>query len=185
MANVDSRETGVARVYARAMLDLAAAQGQADGKRTDTGLALRTAFDRRDRQRRLHVERGAVDVAVEIELDRDRRCSQIACRRHLCDAGNLRELPLERLRHRGGHGFGAAAGQACGDLDGWEVDLRQRRHRQQRIGDEADKENAGHQQRGADGIANEGCGDALAHSCLTLDCAGSELATAVVTRVPG
>ena len=30
MANVDSREAGVARVYARAMLDLAAAQGQAD-----------------------------------------------------------------------------------------------------------------------------------------------------------
>jgi F-type H+-transporting ATPase subunit delta len=30
MANVDSRETGVARVYARAMLDLAAAQGQED-----------------------------------------------------------------------------------------------------------------------------------------------------------
>jgi len=30
MANVDSRETGVARVYAKAMLDLAAAQGQED-----------------------------------------------------------------------------------------------------------------------------------------------------------
>src|SRR5258708_14919402 len=30
MANVDSRETGVARVYARAILDLAAAQGQED-----------------------------------------------------------------------------------------------------------------------------------------------------------
>jgi F-type H+-transporting ATPase subunit delta len=30
MANVDSRETGVARVYARAMLDLAAAPGQED-----------------------------------------------------------------------------------------------------------------------------------------------------------
>jgi len=30
MANVDSRETGVARVYAKAMLDLAATQGQED-----------------------------------------------------------------------------------------------------------------------------------------------------------
>ena len=45
---------------------------------------------------------------------------------------------------------GLRARQGRGDLDGREIDLRQRRDRQQRIGDEADEENAGHQQRGAD-----------------------------------
>ena len=100
--------------------------------------------------RGLHVVGGAVDVAVEIELDGDRGGAEIARRGHLRDAGNLRELPLQRLRHRGGHGLRAAAGQGGGDLDGREVDLRQRRDRQQRIGDEADEQDAGHQQRGAD-----------------------------------
>ena len=80
---------------------------------------------------------------------------------------------------------GLAPGKCRGDLDGREVDLRQRRDRQQRIGDEADEQNAGHHQRGADGIADEGCRNPLAHSCLTFGCAGSELATAVLTRVPG
>ena len=45
---------------------------------------------------------------------------------------------------------GLAPGKRRGDLDGREVDLRQRRDRQQRIGDEADEQDARHQQRGAD-----------------------------------
>ena len=51
-----------------------------------------------------------------------------ARRGHLRDAGDLCELALQRLRHRGRHGFRAAAGQARGNLDGREVDLRQGRH---------------------------------------------------------
>jgi hypothetical protein len=47
----------------------------------------------------LHVICGAVDAAVEVELDRDSSGSQVARRSHLGDAGNLSELPLERLRH--------------------------------------------------------------------------------------
>ena len=135
--------------------------------------------------RGLHVVGGGVDRAVEVELDRDRGGAEITRRRHLGDAGNLRELALQRLRHRRGHGFRAAARQRGRHLDGREVDLRQRRHRQQRVGDEADEQNAGHHQRGADRIANKGRGNAVAHSCLTLAWAGSELATAVVTSVPG
>ena len=45
---------------------------------------------------------------------------------------------------------GLRAGQRGGDLNGREIDLRQRRDRQQRIGDEADEQDARHQQRGAD-----------------------------------
>ncbi len=109
----------------------------------------------------------------------------VARRGHLRDAGDLRELPLERLRHRGGHGLRAGAGQRGGDLDGREVDLRQRRDRQLRIGDEADEQDAGHQQRGADGIANERRRNSVAHCWSTLAEPVSELATAVLTSAPG
>ena len=44
---------------------------------------------------------------------------------------------------------------------------------------------SGHQQRGADGEANEWCGNSVAHSCVTFDWDWFELATVVVTRVPG
>ena len=118
--------------------------------------------------RGLHVVGGGVDRAVEVELDRDRGRPEIAGRGHLRDAGDLRKLALQRLRDRRGHGFRAAAGQGGGDLDGREVDLRQRCYRQQRIGDEADEQDAGHHQRGADRIADEGRGDSLAHSLATL-----------------
>ena len=57
---------------------------------------------------------------------------------------------LQRLRHRRGHGLRTGAGQARGDLDGGKVDLRQRRDRQARIGDDADEQDADHQQRGRD-----------------------------------
>ncbi len=118
--------------------------------------------------RGLHVVGGGIDRAVEIELDGDRGGAEIAGRGHLRDAGNLRELALQRLRDRRGHGFRAAAGQRRRDLDGREVDLRQRRYRQQRIGDEADEQDAGHHQRGADRVADERRRNSPAHSLTTL-----------------
>ena len=48
----------------------------------------------------LHVLRGAVDIAVEVELKRDRGAPQRAGRRHRVDAGNAGELLLERRRDR-------------------------------------------------------------------------------------
>ena len=78
------------------------------------------------------------------------------------DQVNHAELPFQRLRDRGGHGLGTGARQARGDLDGREIDLRQRRHREQGIGDEADEQDARHQQRGCDGVADERRRDALA-----------------------
>ena len=67
--------------------------------------------------------------------------------------------------------------------------MRQRRDRQQRIGGEADEQNAAITSEVAMGRRMKGAemplADPLVHSCCTLVCAGSELATAVLTRVPG
>ena len=62
--------------------------------------------------RGLHVLRGGVDVAVERELQRDRRRAEARRRRHVVDAGDRRELLLERRGHRGRHRLRARAGEA-------------------------------------------------------------------------
>ena len=108
----------------------------------------------------LHVEGGGVDVAVEVELDGDGGGAEHRGRCHLRDARDLRELPLQRLRHGGGHGFGACAGEPGVDVDGREFDARQRRDRQQGEGGQAHEHDRRHQQRSADRAANERCGDA-------------------------
>ena len=43
--------------------------------------------------------RRQIDVAVEVELNRDRRRAERAEGSQLADAGDLAELPLERRRH--------------------------------------------------------------------------------------
>ena len=106
------------------------------GRRRRHGLRQRLA---RSRDRRLHILGGKIDVAVEVELNRDRGGAERAERGHLGDAGNLAELPLQRRRDRGRHGFGAGACQRRGDLHGREVDLRQRRHRQKQKRRDADE----------------------------------------------
>ena len=55
---------------------------------------------------------------------------------------------------------GLAPGQVGEDRDGREVDLRQRRDRQQRIGDAAGQRHRDQQQRGGDRSLNEWRGDA-------------------------
>jgi hypothetical protein len=106
--------------------------------------------------RRLDVLRRRVDVAAELELHGDRSAAEGARRGHLRHAGNLRELPLEGRRDRGRHRLRAGAGELRGDLDGREIDLGQRRHRQQRIGGGADQQDARHHQRGGDRARDEG-----------------------------
>ena len=113
--------------------------------------------------RRLHVLGGGVDVAIEVELHGDRGAARCRCRRHLRDARNLRELPLERLRDRRRHRLGAGAGQGRRDLDGREIDLRQRRDRQVHVGDHADEHEADHHQRRADRVADERRRNTLGH----------------------
>ena len=113
--------------------------------------------------RGLDVVGGGVDVAVEIELDGDRRRAERTRRRHLRDAWNLRDLPFERLRDRGRHRVRGSARQRSRDGDGRKVDLRQGRNRQRRESDEADQKHRDHDERGRDRAVDEGGGEALVH----------------------
>ncbi len=71
---------------------------------------------RRQRARRapdhgLHVLRGGVDVAAQIELQRDVGRALLARRVDVAQAGDARELLLERQRHGRRHRLGARARQ--------------------------------------------------------------------------
>ena len=55
--------------------------------------------------RRLHVARGAVDVAVEAELHGDARLPDLALRRHLGHVGDLAQMAFQRARQAGRHGL--------------------------------------------------------------------------------
>ena len=80
--------------------------------------------------RGLHVARGAVDVAVEVELQRDLRAAARApdVISFTCEiAPRWRSSGVDDARR---HGFGAAARQTRAHRDRREVDLRQRRDRQ-------------------------------------------------------
>ena len=113
--------------------------------------------------RGLDVVGGGVDVAVEVELDGNRRRAERARRRHLRDAGNLRDLPFKRLCDRGRHGVRRCARQLRRNRDGRKVDLRQRSDRQQRKSDQADQKHRDHDQRGRDRPMDEGGGNAFIH----------------------
>ena len=94
------------------------------------GAQARRQVGARGDNRGLHVARGAVDVAVEIELQRDAGLADAALRSHLGDVGDLAEMALQWFGDAGGHGLGTCARKLRTDRNGGEVDLRQRRHRQ-------------------------------------------------------
>ena len=107
--------------------------------------------------RRLHVARRAVDVAVEVELQGDAGRADGAARGHLGDVGDLAEMALERRRDAGRHDLRAGAGHAgaCTEMVG-KVDLRQRRHRQLEERDGAGGRDPERQQGGRDRPPDEG-----------------------------
>ena len=98
----------------------------------------------------LDVLRGTLHVAAEIELHLDVGLTERAGGADRGDAGNLRQLTLERPRHRRRHGLGVGAGQARGYPDRGHVDLRHARDRQHEIGHQTDQGDADRQQRGGD-----------------------------------
>ena len=115
--------------------------------------------------RRLDVPRGAVDVARQVELERDRRGAQEADGRHLRNAGDAPELTLERRGDGGRHRLGARAGQTRDDGDRREVHLWQRRDREQPERDRPRDDQRDGQQCGADGPADERAREA--HGAVT------------------
>ena len=100
------------------------------------------------RDLRLHVERGAVDVTVEVELQDDRGVSERRGRGHRRHAGDGRELPLEDRGDRGSHRLGAGAGKLGRHLDGRKVDARHRGDRQVLVAEDAGDDERRHQQDG-------------------------------------
>ncbi len=88
--------------------------------------------------RGLHVARGPVNVAVDVELQHDLGGAAPSCAR----SSRLTSAMAPRWRSsgvatRGRHGFRAGAGHAGADHDGGQVDIGQRRHRQQEQGADA------------------------------------------------
>jgi hypothetical protein len=88
----------------------------------------------------LHVTRGAVDVAGEVELDGNARGAERAARGQLGDPWDFAEPALERGRDRRRHGLGIGAGPAGGDADGREVHRRHAGDRQEAIRHDADEQ---------------------------------------------
>ena len=115
--------------------------------RNDGGAGIPAGKQRHHRRdRRLDVDGGAVDVAVQIELQRHVRAARRARRGHLVDAGDRRELALERARHGRRHRRRVAAGQAGADVQRREIDVGKIADRQHAVRDDAHHRDAEHEE---------------------------------------
>src|SRR5262249_46154315 len=93
---------------------------------------------------------GNIDVQVQCELKSNHRSSKRAGGGHLIQAGQLSELPLEWGGDGRAHHVRAGSGIEREYLNCWIINLRQCGDRQLLVGDDARKENSGHQQRRSD-----------------------------------
>ena len=80
-------------------------------------------------------------------------------RGHRLEAGDHRELVLERRGDRRGHRFRARARQTGGDQQRRKVDVRQVADRQRLVGDRAEQRDRRHQQAGGDGPLDKDLGN--------------------------
>ena len=115
--------------------------------------------------RGLHVARGAVDVAADRELQLDAGGAERTGRGDLVDAGDLAEPPLQWRRNRRCHDRGVGARARGGNPDRRKIDIGNRRHRQEDVGDDPDQKEPDRQQRGAHRPADEGLRDRC-HYCI-------------------
>ncbi len=107
----------------------------------------------------LHIARGAVDVAIEIELEDDAGGPGAGGRGHLIDAGYAGELALEGRGHGGGHGLGVGTGEGRADGDDGVLDFRERGDGEKCVGDGAGDDDRDGEQEGGDGAPDEGRGE--------------------------
>ena len=162
------RHDGVGEVAERAQIDGLRRERQRDDRRVGRvhfRIERRIGQVARQRRgggidRRLHVLRGGVDVAVEVELQRDLADAERARRGHRLQRRDLAELAFERRGDQRGDGVGIGAGQLRRDLDGREIDLRQRRNRQPPIAENAAEHHRDAEQRSRDRPVDEGRRDA-------------------------
>ena len=143
-------------------------RGQVDARRVD---------------RRLHVARGAVDVAAEIELQRYPGRADRARRRDFVDTGNRPEVTLQRRRDAARHRFGARAGDVRVDGYHREVDQRQRRHRQHEEAGDTGERDTCRQQRRANRAGHERARQVHASLCAAAR-GGESVSSGVMRRVP-
>ena len=108
---------------------------------------------------RLHVARRAVNVPVQIKLQRDAGRAEIAGRSHFGDARDVAELPFQRRGDGRRHDFGTRTRQRRRHTDGREIHLRQRRDRQLQVSDDSRHDDGRREQRRADGTPDEWCGN--------------------------
>ena len=130
------------------------------------GRQIRRQVRRGGVDRRLHVARRRVDVAVEVELRDDLRRAERACRGQFVEAGDIGQPPFERRGDRGRHGFGIGAGPRRRNADDRKIDGRQARDGQKKIRHRADQKQRDGEQRRSDRPPDEGRGDA--HSAASL-----------------
>ena len=121
-------------------------------------------------RRRVHAAMAACTSCAAASMSRSRaNCSvmlvlpRVLRRGHRIEAGDGRELPLQRRRHGGRHGFGTGAGQAGAHLNGREIDVGQIADRQARDTRQRRTGRSRHDQRGHDRPADENLSDV--HRC--------------------
>jgi hypothetical protein len=112
----------------------------------------------------LDVARRGVDVAREVELERHVGGAERARRRHLRDAGDPPELPLQRRGDGRRHGVRVRAGEAGLDVDRRELDLRQRRDGKELERHDPGERERDREKRRRDRSPDEGLGERHADS---------------------
>ena len=100
--------------------------------------------------RGLDVLGGRVDVAAQVELQRDARQPLLAGRGHGVQTRDAGQLFLERQRDRRGHRLGARPGHRRLHRDDGEIDVGEIAHRQLLVGHRAEDHGAQHQERRGD-----------------------------------
>ena len=123
---------------------------------------------RRLRDGGLHVQRRGVDIALQVEAERDLGDPLAVGGVHGVDAGDGGELALQRSGDGGGHGLGGSPREVGGDLHGGVVDVGEVVHREEPVADHAGQHDGEHDQRGHHGAPDEELGQVHARfSCRT------------------
>ena len=108
----------------------------------------------------LHVLRGAVNVAAQVELQGNRGAAERTRRRHRINARDCGKLFFEWSRNGRSYGVGTRPGKRCSDLNRWVINVGKFADRERAIAEDSEQQNREHDQSGHDRTANKWFGDA-------------------------